>query len=101
MNVQSAFNIGVEGFQKATEAAGQAASDIVHATHDHASQSHYSSQSHLAETSVNETAGSSNNPPNLNESIVNLTVAEHQAKASANVIKTADEVLGTLIDVSI
>lgn len=36
--------------------------------------------------------------PNQAESLVNLRVAENEAKAGARVIKTADEALGTLID---
>lgn len=35
---------------------------------------------------------------NQAESLVNLRVAENEAKAGARVIKTADEALGTLID---
>lgn len=91
MEIQSAFNSGVLGLQKATEEATQAAANIA------------------AETSVNRDT-SSINPiptnseqkiPDLNQSIVDLKVAEHQAKASVQVIKTADEVLGTLLDVTV
>ena len=38
--------------------------------------------------------------PELNQSIVNLKVAEYQAKASSEVIKSADDALGTLLDVT-
>lgn len=90
MEIQSAFNSGIQGFQKATEATNQAAADIV------------------AETSINrDESAISQNPtnneqkiPDLNQSIVNLKVAEFQAKSSAQVIKTADEVLGTLVDIT-
>lgn len=95
MDVQSAFNSGVQGFQKATESASQAASDIAHSTHYHAEETQ------TDDTLASETRSSSDSLPNLNQSIVDLKVAEHQAKASANVIKTADETLGTLLDVSI
>ncbi|MDT0604107.1 hypothetical protein [Thalassotalea castellviae] len=95
MNVQSAFNSGVEGFQKATESATQAASDIAHISHEHAAQFN------VEDSAETEVKTSSVDTPNLNQSIVDLKVAEHQAKASANVIKTADEALGTLLDVSI
>jgi hypothetical protein len=95
MEVQSAFNSGVQGFQKATESANQAASDIAHSTHVHSEE--VQADEGLASAPNN----SSENSPNLNKSIVDLKVAEYQAKASANVIKTADETLGTLLDVSI
>ena len=90
MEIQSAFNSGIQGFQKATEATTQAAADIV------------------AETSINRDESAirqkpTNNEqtiPDLNQSIVNLKVAEFQSKSSAQVIKTADEVLGTLVDIT-
>ena len=91
MDVQSALNSGLQGFQKATESASQAASDIAHSTHFHPE-----------ETQPDESLSSdSKSSPNFNQAVVDLKVAEHQAKASANVIKTADETLGTLLDVSI
>ncbi|MDO6445408.1 hypothetical protein Q4493_06405 [Colwellia sp. 1_MG-2023] len=95
MNIQSAFNSGVEGFQKATESATQAASDIAHIAHDHAAEFH------VDDNDVTDEKSASDDTPNLNQSLVELKVAEHQAKASAHVIKTADEALGTLLDVSI
>ncbi|MCI2282694.1 hypothetical protein L3081_03815 [Colwellia sp. MSW7] len=89
MEIQSAFNSGVQGFQNATETANQAAANIV------------------AETTVPEantlnaaSASSENKIPDLNQSIVDLKVAEYQAKASVEVIKTADDTLGTLLDVT-
>lgn len=100
MDVQSAFNSGLQGFQKATESANQAASDIAHSTHFHANETQ-TNESSASESSSTASNSTSNNIPNLNQSIVDLKVAEHQAKASANVIKTADETLGTLLDVSI
>ena len=38
--------------------------------------------------------------PDLNQAIVNLKVAEFQAKASTEVIRSADDSLGTLLDVT-
>tara|TARA_R110001583_G_scaffold1542_16_gene12063 strand:- start:13076 stop:13351 length:276 start_codon:yes stop_codon:yes gene_type:complete len=90
MEIQSAFNSGVQGLQRATETANQAAADIVAET-----------------TVVNEADAVSQAPvsnaqkiPDLNQSIVDLKVAEYQAKASTEVIKTADDSLGTLLDVT-
>jgi hypothetical protein len=90
MEIQSAFNSGVQGFQRATETANQAAVDIV------------------AETTVGQDVvattqapvSNEQSIPELNQSIVELKVAEYQGKASAEVIKTADESLGTLLDVT-
>lgn len=87
MEIPSAFASGVQGFQNATETANQAAIDIVASTVLE------------PETPTNNTFN--NSSPNLTEAIVDLKVAEYQGKASAEVIKTADEMLGTLIDVSV
>ncbi|WP_448212577.1 hypothetical protein [Colwellia sp. MEBiC06753] len=91
MEIQSAFNAGVQGYQNATQQASEAASNIVDAT--------VATQEDSA-VSTNNSAASNQSIPNLNEEIVNLKVAEYQAKASAEVIKTADETLGTLLDVT-
>ena len=39
------------------------------------------------------------NDTSLSQSVVDLLQAEHQVKASAQVIKTADQMLGTMIDI--
>ncbi|GLX78719.1 flagellar hook protein FlgE [Thalassotalea insulae] len=97
MEIQSAFNSGIQGFNKATETANQAAADIVASTTF--DEQDFSTDT---ETGGSETqTASAEQRPNLNQSIVELKVAEHQAKASAKVIKSADENLGTLLDVSV
>jgi len=90
MEIQSAFNSGVQGLQRATEDADQAAADIVAET------------TAAQEADVVSRAPESNEQtvPDLNQSLVDLKVAEHQAKASTEVIKTADDSLGTLLDVT-
>lgn len=95
MEIQSAFNSGVQGFQRATETANQAAADIV------ANTSAAETTGGQQEATVNQAAASNERKiPELNQSIVDLKVAEYQAKASAEVIKTADDSLGTLLDVT-
>ncbi|MCW8833313.1 MAG: hypothetical protein OQK03_08350 [Colwellia sp.] len=95
MEIQSAFNSGVQGFQKANEEANQAAANIVAntvATDEEAS----------LETSGTEASSQNETKlPDLNQSIVDLKVAEFQAKASSEVIQSADESLGTLLDVTV
>ena len=91
MEIQSAFNSGVQGLQKATKAADQAAADIV------ASTSAVREADNVSQAPVN----TEQDIPDLNRSIVELKVAEHQAKASIEVIKTADDSLGTLLDVTV
>ena len=95
MEIQSAFNAGVQGFQQATEEANKAATDIARNTLS-------DNEASVEPTSNNAATTSAVNEPNgLTESIVNLRVAEVQAQASAEVIQSADENLGTLIDVRV
>lgn len=90
MEIQSAFNSGVQGLQRSTEAADQAAADIAAET----------TASQEAEAVSEAPLRNEQKVPDLNQSIVDLKVAEHQAKASTEVIKTADDSLGTLLDVT-
>ena len=90
MEIQSAFNSGVQGLQRATETADRAAVDIV------AETSAYQEVEAVSQAPVSN----EQKVPDLNQSIVDLKVAEHQAKASTEVIKTADDSLGTLLDVT-
>ena len=90
MEIQSAFNSGVQGVQRATQAADQAASDIAAE----------STAAHEADAVSTAPVSNEQKVPDLNQSIVDLKVAEHQAKASTEVIKTADDSLGTLLDVT-
>lgn len=90
MEIQSAFNSGVQGLQRATESADQAAVDIAAET----------GAAQEAEAVSQAPESNAQKVPDLNQSIVDLKVAEHQAKASTEVIKTADDSLGTLLDVT-
>lgn len=94
----SPFNAGVQGFQKATEKATQAAASIAESTAYGATDFALGQENNENTVSQNKASGDLSD---LNQSIVDLKVAEFQAKASANVIKTADENLGTLLDVTV
>lgn len=98
MNIQSAFNSGVQGFQQATETAYKAAASIAETTAYNAEDFSIGQQANDKTVSENTSAG---NLSDLNQSIVDLKVSEYQAKASANVIQAADENLGTLLDVTV
>lgn len=98
MDIQSAFNAGVQGFQNATEQANQAATNIVKQTTRDAEELNSAQQA--GNPAVSLQAESSAEPVNLTEEVVNLKVAEFQAKASAEVIQTADETVGTLLNVT-
>ena len=104
MEIQSAFNSGLQGLQNARTTADKAAADLVSnttfQTEQAAEQANDGSASTDVSTEIKSQASSQNEVPNLNQSIVNLKVAEYQAKASTEVIKSADDSLGTLLDVT-
>ncbi len=75
----SALFASANGIHSGIDRVAKAANDIAHAsTHD-----------------------SNQLPPELSAALVELKQGEHQVAASAAVIKTADDVLGTLIDISV
>ncbi len=100
MEIQSSFNSGVQGFHRAKETADQAAADIVASTTFNSEQNDATSNDINGEVNTEVSASSQTAAPDLNQAIVNLKVAEFQAKASAEVIKSADDSLGTLLDVT-
>lgn len=99
MEIASAFNSGLQGFQNAQATADQTAADIVASTTVSSTQENSTTNTGEVNTEVNIT-NSAAELPDLNKAIVNLKVAEYQAKASAQVIKSADETLGTLLDIT-
>jgi hypothetical protein len=103
MEIQSAFNSGLEGLQNARATADKAAADIVATTtfiaENEAEEANAEATNTEVSTEITNQASRSNSVPDLNQSIVNLKVAEFQAKASTEVIRSADDSLGTLLDV--
>ena len=77
MRIDSALNSGVQGFQRAEQIADKASNQIAR---------------------LNTTSG---DKVQLPEELVNLKSAEVQAGASAKVIQTASDMLGTLIDIRV
>jgi hypothetical protein len=74
MSVNSVLSAGVQGVQAGISRANQAAGDIAR-------------------------AGTTDQNGDLLTPIVDLKISEQQVKASAAVIKSADEMMGTLIDI--
>ncbi len=99
MEIPSAFNSGLQGLQNARATAEQAAADVVASTTVSAEQQN--SEASTDEVNTEVTSPSSNKElPDLNQALVSLKVSEYQAKASTEVIKSADDSLGTLLDVT-
>lgn len=99
MEIPSAFNSGLQGLQNARATADQAAADIVANTTLSVEQQSNPANNGEVNTEVSDEINKAE-LPDLNQAIVNLKVAEFQAKASSEVIKSADDSLGTLLDVT-
>ena len=78
MSVNSILQTGVQGIQTATQGAEKAAREIVRAGTE-----------------------SSSSPNSVVEPIVDLKLYERSIQASSQVVKTADEVLGSLLDIMV
>lgn len=74
MRIDSAFNYGVEGFQKSQKLLNETATNIA---------------------SVNN----KDSNVNLNKEVVNLISSEIYAKANGKVIQTSNDMIGTLLDI--
>jgi len=81
MEINSAFNQGVASFQNASLQVTQASKNI-------------------AEVSAKseDRVITDRSPTSITTELINMKVAEHQALASTQVIRSADEMLGSLID---
>lgn len=93
----SAFNSGISTIQSGQRRVDQAALDIASNTLAPAPQPNSTppaNQVNPAPSLAEQTR------PDLAESLVALREGQNEAQAGAKVVKTADEVLGTLIDTS-
>lgn len=99
MEIPSALNSGLQGLQNARATADKAAADI--STNTALSTEQEQNLANNGEVNTEVTNPSNHlELPDLNQAIVNLKVAEFQAKASTEVIRSADDSLGTLLDVT-
>lgn len=95
MDIRSAYNSGATALQDASAQMNNASSRIA--------------QENVAKTNTPEDGDAVDSlstavertPISLTTELVNLKVADFQAKSAAKVITTADEALGTLINTSV
>jgi hypothetical protein len=100
VEIPSAMNSGLQGLQNARTTADQAAADIVASTTLTTEPQKNPASNGEVNTEVSNPS-SQVELPDLNQAIVNLKVAEFQAKSSTEVIRSADDSLGTLLDVTV
>ncbi len=95
MDVRSAFNSGLAGFQDASAKLSNASSRIAQAGTAEKSMT----DDQLA--TGNHSPSAERAPMSITNELINMKLAEIQAKSSAKVMSTANEVVGTLIDTTV
>lgn len=102
MPISSVFNNAVEGYNRASQGIEKASAEISRASIDQQDDAQLAQQRQLQAATPNEAVTPPvSKPAPIDESLVNLKVEEFNAKANINTIQTADEVLGTLIDIKV
>ena len=91
-NLSSAFNSGLQGLQSASESITESSVNIARAETER--------EIERAEPTP-ETQEAQSPPERVTNELVNLRVEQFNAQANTRSIQTADEVLGTLIDVRV
>jgi flagellar hook protein FlgE len=99
-NVASAAVSGLNGFKAAEQGIASASSNInkIQTERETVAANERVDGERKIDNNNLEALSSQAKPVSLTTEVVNLAVNEYQAKASAKVIKTADDVVGTLID---
>ncbi|WP_372626038.1 excinuclease ATPase subunit [Arsukibacterium sp.] len=101
MEIQSAFNAGLQGFQRAAAGVTEATVDINRQTRANPEQVT------AAETDVRQAEAPERNratqsqAPSVEQSLVQLTNESRNAEANVRSIQAADQALGTIIDVRV
>ncbi len=98
MELQSAYNSGLQGLQRASNGITEATVNINREAINQ--QRALNAQQSNAATQQPEPVQPQPKTPALEQSLVQLTTESLYAEANVRSIKTADEMLGTLIDVS-
>ncbi|CAM4088401.1 hypothetical protein [Pseudoalteromonas byunsanensis] len=102
MPIGDVLNTGLEGFNRASQGVERATAEINRATVQTQTDEQQAQQRQLQAAGSDEAATAPvSQPAKLNESLVNLKVEEFNAKANTQTIRTADEVLGTLVDIKV
>lgn len=99
MQVNSALNSAMLGYQRANNSLENAAQNVAVATTASASPTNSSVDALASEPSASDAVVRNN--IDLNSELVSMNTALYNGTASIKVLDTADEVLGTSIDVSV
>ena len=103
MNIQSASYSGLQGLQRASAGITEATADINRQTRN-TEQTQQETQvvdSQRATESAARAQTPAERPPELTDSLVRLNAEERNAQANVRSIQTADQVLGSVIDIRV
>ena len=102
MPIGDVLNNGIDGYNRASQGIERATAEINRAAASEQDESQLAQQRQLQGASPDEAVTAPvSQPAKIDEALVNLKVEEFNAKANTQTIRTADEVLGTLIDISV
>ncbi|HEY0923384.1 excinuclease ATPase subunit [Rheinheimera pacifica] len=101
MDIQSALYSGVQGFQRASAGVTDATIDINRQTRANRLNETEQAVTQAAATEQPRQLQTAEQPGSLTSSLVQLGQEERNAQANVKSIQTADEVLGTVIDIRV
>jgi hypothetical protein len=102
MPIGDVLNNGIDGYNRASQGIERATAEINRAAASDQDESQLAQQRQLQAASPEEAVTAPvSQPAKIDEALVNLKVEEFNAKANTQSIRTADEVLGTLVDISV
>jgi flagellar hook protein FlgE len=103
--MNSAFSAGVQGLNNASSSMSDSASNIARAQTERDNGELIGQQTSVLanelSTQFSPQRSTQSAPVNLTNELINLRVEQFNAQSSIHTIQTADEVLGTLIDVRV
>ena len=100
MDIQSALSSGLQGFQRASNGVTEATVNINRETANE-QRIRNAEQTADADAAQRANQAQSRQTPDVTQSLVQLNTEALNAEANVRSIQTADEVLGTLIDVKV
>lgn len=110
MEIQSAFASGMQGIQRAANSIAEASSAINQQTLNRQTLNRDNIERQTAETQAQNVenrqpeqavAASQQTTPSVNDSLVQLTEQSRNAEANVRSVQSADQMLGSIIDVRV
>tara|TARA_R110002126_G_scaffold43555_19_gene124931 strand:+ start:5249 stop:5554 length:306 start_codon:yes stop_codon:yes gene_type:complete len=101
MEIQSAFNAGLQGFQRASNGITEATTNINRQTSANREQVAAAEEDVRQAQAPEQTRPSQAQAPSVEQSLVQLNSESRNAEANVRSIQAADEALGTIIDVRV